>query len=125
MGTHAGGVALYRVIAALQSGAWQDGLSYSDEDIEVAERFDSERLTASVLGFRAWLLAVRGDLAEAGEVIAGLNEPLSTAIHAERRGFVVVAMAEARLALEQDGSPTGRSPSWATSMRIRRFPTSS
>jgi class 3 adenylate cyclase/DNA-binding CsgD family transcriptional regulator len=104
VGTLAGGAALYRILAALQSGAWDEGLIYSDEDVEVAQRLDSDRLTASVLGLRAWLLALRGDLVEAEELVAHLKERFGGAIHAERRGFATVAQAEARLALEQ-GQP--------------------
>jgi class 3 adenylate cyclase/DNA-binding CsgD family transcriptional regulator len=98
----AGGAGLYRVMGALQAGAWDEALAMSDEDLEVARHTDNARLRASVLAIRAWLLALRGDLVEAETVVAELRQGSYSAAHADRRAFGFVNIAEARLAIEQD-----------------------
>lgn len=100
----AGGAGLYRAMGAFQAGAWDEALAMSDEDLEVARRADNARLTASVLGIRAWLLAYRGDLAEAEALLCEVRQSSDAAAHVDRRGFGFVDVTEARLALEK-GQP--------------------
>jgi ATP/maltotriose-dependent transcriptional regulator MalT len=100
----AGGAGLYRVLGAFLAGAWDDALAMSDEDLAVARRTDNARLTASVLGIRAWLLAFRGDLDEAEALLCEIRQGSYASAQADRRGFGFISIAEARLAVEQ-GQP--------------------
>lgn len=102
VGTGAGGAALYRMFAAIQSGAWDDALAHSAAEVEVIRRLDNARLTVTVLGFRAWILALRGDLADASEVVAELTARFPSSMYADRRGFAIAPAVTARVAMERE-----------------------
>ena len=70
--------------------------------VELARRSDNDRLTASVLGIRVWMLALSGDLDEADALVAELKDRFTAATRADQRGSGFLIRAEARLRLQQD-----------------------
>jgi class 3 adenylate cyclase/DNA-binding NarL/FixJ family response regulator len=102
VGVLAGGAALCRPFSAIFSGEWDEARAYSDADVEVARRSDNERLTVSVLVVRVWLLALRGDLPEAEDLLSELKQRFPPSLYADLRGFGLVRTVEARVALEQE-----------------------
>ncbi|MCA1842464.1 MAG: helix-turn-helix transcriptional regulator, partial [Actinobacteria bacterium] len=101
----AGGASLFRVLAAMQAGEWQEALAFSDEDLALARRYNNTRLTVTVLTSRAWLVALRGELTDAEALLAEVKGRSGPEMQADRRGFGFTSNVEAVVAMEQDDLP--------------------
>jgi DNA-binding NtrC family response regulator len=87
---------------AFRRGEWNDAEAGYDAALRLAEEFEDERWRVAVAANRSRLLALRGRVGEAREVLASLRAEASTvaAVLDEYRGQVALLEGDARLALE-------------------------